>query len=701
MLIPIKAELAINTILVGIVIISFMIASVLVRRFSSNGCTSRSEANILNPSARKIDPDALNQSTSMTRSSDSILSRRSSMRFTEEIESIVISNRSSPAELVILITDLCVKNYDAATALYFKGRDMGVLSSVSVNADMFLNLCSSCIRVGSPHFVFKYFSEMDDYHINRDLSFYNSIIKILTFKRYYKINLSISDMFLNLTAADRDSSSDMENLRSIYSCMLYSSVETREFWRSSKFFKQIIRTGIAPSEKDFANATRAIIDREDWINGFKLITSGSEVDSTSVCHLMKVVLQKDPTCLAQIIRLSHTTSSLCALLTALIRDHSLDEYMDSISRKILSDSSLVCQEFLSGLVGVIDTLSHQEKSRMNTGLIVDKLIDVALSAPFSRLGESLVLLLNSIMTLVLKKESMCSGLNSRIRNRIIPVFKKSLVVGQQTNPALLPDLASYSLLFKSVSHSSLSDAMDIYRMFESQSDAGFIVGNVTLFNDCLVAIASQVNPKTPSSVSRYVWTVANGLVNDMISRGIYPTNQTCGLLVNVLVKLAAAGPHDHEYYFQECLSLLTVTIVKEYDLVPDMKLFVQAVTGAIVQGHMRWVNRLFSAMVDQHRANKVGKRKEDEFGVVFSDCEEENEDGITVETVNYLLKVSAKIDSSVEIFLMLVELVLINKLSMRIEAVLKSLKPLSGKSKERLFGILKKYKYKLSRSNLC
>ena len=579
---------------------------------------------------------------------------------------------------------------------------MGVLSPLSVSVDMFLNLCSSCIRVGSPHFVFKYFGEMDDFHVHRDLSFYNSIIKILTFKRYYKINLSISDMCLNLTAPNRDDSIDMENLRSIYSCMLYSSVETREFWRSSKFFKQIIRTGLSPSEKDFSNVTRAVIDREDWINGFKLLTSASKIDIPSITNLVKAVLHKDPSCVPQMIRLSHTSASLCAVLTVLAQENCLDEYVDNACRRLTTESCLVETDAISNLVQLVDFLNHQEKLRMNIDLIVDKLLDVSLSAIFTRLGESVVPFVNGIMRLILRKES--PGMLMKIRNRIVPAFKRNLLVTTtDATPSLLPDLASYSLLFKSVSHASLSDAMDIYRMFESQSDAGMIVGNAELFCDCLSSLASQVSSKNPASASRYVWTVANGIVNDMLSMGIYPTNQICGLMVSILVKLAAAVPEDHDFYFGEALNLLTTTISKEYDMVPDMKLFVQAVTGAIVQRRMRWVNKLFSAMIDQHKQNKAAKRREaeDEFGIVFSDCEEEADDGITVETVNYLLKVSAKIDSSVDIFLMLVELVLINKLSLRIDSVLKSLKPLSSKSKERLFGILKKYKYKVSRSNLC
>jgi hypothetical protein len=152
---------------------------------------------------------------------------------------------------------------------------------------------------------------------------------------------------------------------------------------------------------------------------------------------------------------------------------------------------------------------------------------------------------------------------------------------------------------------------------------------------------------------------------------------------------------------------------RDYDVVPELRLFVQAVTGAIMQRRMRWVNKLFTCMVDQHKRNKKEaklKRMKEQMldetdmwtmsmlpgdGLTSSDDEQTSYETITPETVNYLLKLSAKIDSSIEIFLMLVELVLLNKLGLRIEGVLRTLKPLSAKSREKLSELLKKYKYKL------
>jgi hypothetical protein len=124
---------------------------------------------------------------------------------------------------------------------------------------------------------------------------------------------------------------------------------------------------------------------------------------------------------------------------------------------------------------------------------------------------------------------------------------------------------------------------------------------------------------------------------------------------------------------------------------------------------MKWVNVCFTLLVDHHK-RKEAKLKRERI-LEQNGCDlwvgSRNGEGkltnsqevITPETVNYLLKLSAKIDSSIEIFLMLVELVLLNKLGLRIEGVLRSLKPLSRKSKEKLFGLLKKYKYKLAPSD--
>jgi len=226
--------------------------------------------------------------TKFTRRDDVPLSvsmnRRSSSRFQGEIILLFDSIKCNPDKLVDAIKSLCLKNYDAASALFFKGRDEGILTAECSNTDMFLSLCGACIRVGSPHFIFRYFAEMDTLGISRDLVFFNSVVKILTFKKQYKINLALHDAELNLIIPKSfEDPQSVELVKSLFSCFLYSAIEAGEYWRASKFFRMIEKTGISPTENDYSNVIRACIAREDWKGGVQILArSNPESNSRAI-----------------------------------------------------------------------------------------------------------------------------------------------------------------------------------------------------------------------------------------------------------------------------------------------------------------------------------------------------------------------------------------------------------------------------------
>ena len=73
---------------------------------------------------------------------DTVLPRRSSVNFDSDISALVVSMRHSGTELVSLLVSLCSKNYDAASAIYFKGRSLGVICRSDLTSETFLRLCS-------------------------------------------------------------------------------------------------------------------------------------------------------------------------------------------------------------------------------------------------------------------------------------------------------------------------------------------------------------------------------------------------------------------------------------------------------------------------------------------------------------------------------------------------------------------------------
>ena len=250
---------------VGITALTYLIVSITLGWLNSSNI-SRKQARAAS-SAISEEPlkEAIRPSHSGELGVTNRISRRSSPTFMNDINSLLQSYTSDNGGLGEAISDLCQKNYDAASALFFEGRTKRLINRENATTDMFLNLCSACVRVGSPHFIFKYFAEMDELDLGRDLQFFHSIIKLLVSKGHYKVALSVNDNCLSLvppTALGEESITEIA--KSIYSCLLYACVESREFWRALKFFRQMEKTGQPTTERDLSNVARAVIAREDW-----------------------------------------------------------------------------------------------------------------------------------------------------------------------------------------------------------------------------------------------------------------------------------------------------------------------------------------------------------------------------------------------------------------------------------------------------
>lgn len=577
-----------------------------------------------------------------------ILSRRSSARFTQEIESRVEAHRSNPVDLVRTITDLCSRNYDAASASYFQGKEAGILTSATATKDMFLSLCSSCIRVGSPHFLFKYFNEMDDFEVSRDLDFFNSIVKILTFKRHYKVNLSLNDLYLNLVVARGiEDEKSAQLFRSIYSCMLYSSVETKEYWRAHKFYKQIERSGCPPSERDFLNIVKATVAREDFRSLPRLIEhTPLEVSKRGLNIMISDLLD----------------ASRQEVITRIVEDvkapiETVNEILSILKRRApevpvveaVATRSDVTQTSFEQLFPLIQAQPLDDSTIIN---LVTKFSTVTVPGA--------IMVINHLLKRL--------GDQSFIISQIVPLLKQN-VLNACFGPTVVPDGYTYGILFKATQ--TFTDVMEVYRISEAQSTQSNFVPDEHFLANCLLAIAGK--PITSSS-----WIVTKSILQDMEGKFGARVNGLClSALINILTSSASLKEATPEVYLEECGSLLSSHNGR-------LKLHVQAIECAVTLKKIKWINELFQLMVKAHGGSVRQTSPPRPNRLVAADV-------LGTETVDQLLSTALRADPSLISFCLLLELVLLNKLPL-------SEKSISGRvrTNKRVTSILAKYKYRLS-----
>ena len=506
-------------------------------------------------------------SLSIPPATDFKLVRRSSPAFQAMIDDASAKFEGRAPELMEFIIGLCEKNYDAASALFFHGREAGTIRSENCRMDLLMSLCLACIKVGSPHFIFKYLSEMEDMKIGRDLGFLSNLIRTLTSKKHYKICLSLNDSYLSLIPPTLLSESGAaESAKVSYSCLLYASVESKEYWRALKFFRQLERTGLEPTDRDLVNVVRAAVFREDWKSIVSILSRQSDNRSSKAVDvaIQALVAAGRPEFISDLISSSESIVVVDQVLSSLKRSQSESSFLNQVvARSDLQDSTLMLL------------------SQCLVAWQVDNAIAVIkqmLSSSHALQHKNVVFVFNAL----LKKVSQISRME-------FGVLLGDLRMAVYT-VGLRPTLGTYSGLFKAAP--SLTDIMDVYNLFCEQKlvDCGLAMDS-SLLQTILACVSSQMVPAKEGGFGR---TFANRVITDAQQVGVKPfSEKSVSILISILLK---TGPGC----FEEIRSLLTSTKHG------DNKLYLQAIEGAIKQKNRRWTNTLFEQMVERGLQGKAG-----------------------------------------------------------------------------------------------
>lgn len=129
--------------------------------------------------------------------------------------------------------------------------------------DFYSVLVQSAVRVGKPEMVEQFLDDMVSSNIERTLSFYESVMKVLAGKKHYREALAVYS---------RLSSEGFKASPVTLSCLINFTAELGDLDSSIKFFEQLDATS-RPSIRAYMVALRVHSKRQDWGKSLEIIHS--------------------------------------------------------------------------------------------------------------------------------------------------------------------------------------------------------------------------------------------------------------------------------------------------------------------------------------------------------------------------------------------------------------------------------------------
>jgi hypothetical protein len=394
----------------------------------------------------------------------------------------------------------------------------------------------------------------------KDLNFFNSLVKILTFKGHFKMSLSMNDTYLHLISPSvLVEDGNAEVAKSIYSCLLYCSVESKEYWRALKFFRQIERTG-PPSEKDLLNVCRSSIAREDWKSLISILSK----------EFPAVVLKK----------------SIGMAVESLLhngQEELISDFLGSAKSISTVEQVLLGLRILENRTNFLQSILNRSDLSQTAISIVAQSMD---NWVFSETDPDPIATVRSMLA---SKDKSCS------MPLVNALLRASKSVTRLLFCALLGDIRSavyadnfraddnvYASLYRLAP--SVSDVMDVYNLMEEQQR---VDNQLKPGDKMLRAILHRVAKESRDSTAWVVACRVSGNFKNLSEKAV-------SLLITILVDSPSLGG-DKSIQYEKIFELLDQR--RSF----NQRLFVLAIDGAIHQGNSKWTNRLFQLMVDRVR----------------------------------------------------------------------------------------------------
>jgi len=438
--------------------------------------------------------------------------------------------------LVPQVVKLCRTQVKQALQMYRAAKQAGLNmqeAPAEQSVSLFGTLVPAIMRSGQSDEAVKLFEDISACGVEVSAGIFASAVKLCTSKQHYAQVLAIFDMMI------KDPTFVVED-KSIWSCVLFCSTETKDYQRASVVFEHLKECG-TPSSKDFGNMIRLAALNSDWNKALSIIkdmrASGVEIDSVQYNTVLA-------TCVA-----IGKVQEACTLLESM-------EVVGGVA-DVITYNTLMKGYAKSGQIdecfGIFDRL--QEKgltpSQVTYGILLDCCINENQVARAMKVFEQMTTggcALNTVLYTMLIKGFTRAG----DCDQAMSVYKH-----MQQERDILPDLITFSILIKANCDSDRPK--EALQLLDDMLALGLKPDEV-VFNNLLAGCARQSNAK-----------LGKQLYEDMIASGVRPSNATFSILIRLQYQCKQ---------LEDAVTLLRTEPAK-HNVVPEPRLFLQLMQSCV------------------------------------------------------------------------------------------------------------------------
>jgi len=426
----------------------------------------------------------------------------------------------------------------------------------AVTAQLFMVLVTSSIRAG---LIDDAFSLLRDCHKVQGVTpaLLTSCIKLCTSKQYFKECLSIYDF------GSKDAKVLVKD-PTVWSCLLFSAVETRSYRRCVGFYEQLQRCG-TPSGKDCTNMLRCAFAEGDWKLALgttqKMLKAGLDIDSVAYNTALA-------TCVA-----ANKISEARALLE-------LMELTDGIA-DVVTYNTLSKGYAKAGCLDECFALTKHMKSKGITpsqvtyGILLDCCINEKQMEMAHEVFNEMVaggLPMNTVLYTTLIK----GFARGEEVDQAMQVYRQMCSNRETGAP---PDLITFSILIKANCDAGRME--DALALLKAMREAGICPDEV-VFNSLLGGCIREAKPE-----------LAKHLYSTMVVSGVKPSNATFSIFIRL---------YAQSKLFDEALEMLR-TEPKAHNVEPEARLFVQLAQACLRERQGRRAIQAYTLLLSSCTSN--------------------------------------------------------------------------------------------------
>jgi len=469
-----------------------------------------------------------------------------------------------PSWLVPHVTQLCRTQVRQSLALYRAAIEAGLKLREMPGADvqeMFSAMVTSAIRASHMDDMMQILQDIRQHGPGVCPELFSSVAKLCTSKHLFAECLAVYDFMIE------EPSFKLED-RSVWSCLLFCAIETRNYTRCSHLFDGLKGCGI-PSHKDYGNMVRLASLQGDWKLSLKLLQEMREA-STAVNQAGKPIVEIDSV-------IYNTSLATCAAAGQVEEARALLEEMerteglaDAITYNTLMKGYAKtgrmeqCFEVFQRL-----KLQSVAPSQVTYGILLDGFINENQLERAADIFNTMIsegFALNTVLFTTLIKGFARAGDVDQAMN----VYKQ--MHGERS---VTPDLITFSILIKANCDADrLEEALQLLEVMTQLK----LRPDEVVFNNLLSGCTRQANVK-----------LGKCLYADMIKSGIRPSNATFSIMIR---------------FFHECKLLEEAVDMlrnepSKHKVDPEPRLFLQLIQSCIRERQGRRAVEAYEMFVER------------------------------------------------------------------------------------------------------